>query len=76
MSKLSHEQVTDQTESKEPGKSKESTKINKPPKPLVEFTSGFKQFETSPTNPVAPFPYRLRSNRHSAHMDQILEIFK
>ena len=68
--------MTDQIESKEPSKSKESTEIDEAPKPLVESTSGFKQVKTSPTNLVAPFSNRLRSNRHSADLDQIIEIFK
>ena len=68
--------MIDQIESKEPGKSKESIKINKPPKSLIESTSGFKQFETSLTNLVTPFPNRLRSNKHSVLIDQILKMFK
>ena len=76
LSKPPHAQVIDQIEFKDPDKSKKSIEINNPPKPLEESTSGIKQFETSPINPVASFSNRLRSNRHSAHIDQILEIFK
>ena len=68
--------MIDQTEFEDPNKSKESTEINKPPKPLEESTLEIKQFEISSTNSVAPFLNRLRSNKYSAHMDQILEIFK
>ena len=76
MSKLPHKQVTDQIEFKDPDKSKESTEINEISKPLTESILGFKQAKTSPTNPIASFSNRLRSNRHSAHMNQILEMFK
>ena len=66
------ESQIDQTKSDEP----ESTEVDEPSKPITESIIRFKQVKTSTTNPIASFFNRLRSNRQSAHIDQILEIFK